>query len=89
MAPVVHGLAALPQSDVQAIATYFADMDHAAERAASTAPAVTRAMSYAQLGTGQETDPDARLYMAACASCHYNAGRAACRCGRTSRSTVH
>ncbi len=30
-------------------------------------------MSYAPLGTGQETAPDARLDMAACASCHYNA----------------
>ncbi len=74
MAPVVHGLAALPESDVQALALYFADIDHAAERASSIAPAVARAMSYAPLGTGQETDPDARLYMAACASCHYNAG---------------
>ncbi|HUJ47741.1 MAG TPA: cytochrome c [Rhizomicrobium sp.] len=74
MAPVVHGLAALAPSDVQSLALYFADLDHAAERASSTTPAVARAMSYAPLGTGQETDPDARLYMAACASCHYNAG---------------
>jgi mono/diheme cytochrome c family protein len=74
MAPVVHGLAALAPSDVEAIALYFADINHAAERASATAPAVARAMSYAALGSGQETDPDARLYMAACASCHYNAG---------------
>ena len=74
MAPVVHGLAALPQSDVAAIALYFADIGHADGRIASTGPAVARAMSYAPLGTGQEVDPDARLYMAACASCHYNAG---------------
>jgi len=74
MAPVVRGLAALPQADVESIALYFADIDHAAARAPSTAPAVARAMSYASLGTGQETDPDSRLYMAACASCHYNAG---------------
>jgi mono/diheme cytochrome c family protein len=74
MAPVVHALTTLPPSDVESIAFYFADMDHAAERAASSAPAVARAMSYAPLGTGQESDPDARLYMAACASCHYNAG---------------
>jgi mono/diheme cytochrome c family protein len=32
-------------------------------------------MSFAPLGTGQEFDADARLYMIACASCHYNAGR--------------
>jgi mono/diheme cytochrome c family protein len=74
MAPVVHGLAALSESDVHAIALYFADLAHAAERSASTGSAVARAMSYAPLGTGQEIDLDARLYMAACAPCHYNAG---------------
>jgi mono/diheme cytochrome c family protein len=74
MAPVVHALATLPPADVESIALYFADMDHADERAASSGPAVARAMAYAPLGTGQESDPDARLYMAACASCHYNAG---------------
>jgi mono/diheme cytochrome c family protein len=76
MSPVVHGLAALPESDVQAIATYFADIDHADDRLASVDPAVVRAMSYAPLGTGQEFDADARLYLAACASCHYNSGHA-------------
>src|SRR3984893_14804219 len=76
MSPVVHGLAALPESDVQAIATYFADIDHADDRLASADPAVVRAMSYAPLGTGQEFDADARLYLAACASCHYHSGHA-------------
>jgi mono/diheme cytochrome c family protein len=33
-------------------------------------------MSYAPLGTGQDFDADARLYTAACASCHYNSGQA-------------
>src|SRR6202048_4386880 len=28
------------------------------------------------LGTGQQFDSDARLYLAACASCHYNSGHA-------------
>jgi mono/diheme cytochrome c family protein len=32
-------------------------------------------MSYARLGSGQEFDADARLYTAACASCHYNSGQ--------------
>jgi mono/diheme cytochrome c family protein len=76
MSPVVHGLSALPESDVQAIATYFADIDQAGGRLASVDPAVARAMSYAPLGTRQELDADAHLYLAACASCHYNAGRA-------------
>ena len=76
MSPVPHGLSALPELDVRAIATYFADVDHAAERAASVGPAVARAMSYATLSAGQEFDPDSRFYAAACASCHYNSGRA-------------
>jgi mono/diheme cytochrome c family protein len=75
MSPVVHGLSALSDSDVRAIAAYFAGIDHAAERSASADAAVARAMSFAPLGTGQEFDADARLYMIACASCHYNAGR--------------
>jgi mono/diheme cytochrome c family protein len=75
MSPVVHGLAALPESDVRAIGAYFADIDQARDRAASVEPAVAGAMSYASLGTGQEFDADARLYMVACASCHYNSGR--------------
>ena len=75
MSPVPHGLSALPELDVRAIATYFADVDHAAERAALVGPAVARAMSYAAApGAGQESDPDARFYTAACASCHYNSG---------------
>jgi mono/diheme cytochrome c family protein len=74
MSPVVHGLSALPESDIQALASYFADVDHAGDRLVSANPAVARAMSYAPLGTGQEFDTDARLYIAACASCHYNSG---------------
>ena len=74
MAPVVHdGLSTMPDSDVQAVALYFADLDHARDREADVDAAVSRAMSYASLGTGQEFDADARLYTAACASCHYNA----------------
>jgi len=75
MSPVVQGLSGFPDSDVQAIAAYFADIDRAAERSASTDAAVARAMSFAHLGTGQEFDPDERLYMVACASCHYNSGQ--------------
>jgi len=76
MSPVAHGLAALSDADVKAIATYFADIDHADARVASVDAAVAQAMSYAPLGTRQEFDADARLYTAACASCHYNSGSA-------------
>jgi mono/diheme cytochrome c family protein len=78
MFPVVQGLGALPDSDVRAIATYFADVDKAADRVPSISTAVTHAMSYASARTSKQFDPDddadARLYTAACASCHYNAG---------------
>ena len=73
MGPVVQGLAALPESDVDALAIYFADIDNAGNRLASIDAAVARAMSYAHAGAGQ-VDADARLYTAACASCHYNSG---------------
>src|SRR5262252_1095967 len=76
MSPVVHGLAALPDSDIRAIATYFADVDKAADRLPSVSAAVSRAMSYASAKAGEQFDPDTRLYTAACASCHYNAGSA-------------
>src|SRR6266436_6955256 len=63
MSPVVHGLSVLPEADVRAIAVYFADIDHAGGRLASVDPAVLRSMSYAALGTGQQFDADARLYL--------------------------
>jgi len=72
MSPVVHGLSSLPDSDIQAIAAYFADIGHAADRSPSADPAVARAMSYARLVSARDLDPGARLYAAACASCHYN-----------------
>jgi mono/diheme cytochrome c family protein len=74
MFPVVQGLGALPDSDIHAIATYFADVNNAANRLSSVSAAVSHAMSYASGKAGEAFDPDARLYTAACASCHYNAG---------------
>ena len=77
MAPVVHGLAALPDQDVRALATYFADVGHSGDRAASDS-VVALAMSYGSLDDAgaRQLDGDARLYIAACASCHYNSGQA-------------
>lgn len=73
MAPVVHdGLSKLPDADIQALAIYFADRDGAAGRAAAVAPALQRAAAADRLNVGPQTDPSARLYTAACASCHYN-----------------
>src|SRR5262249_32623011 len=73
MAPVVQGLGALPDSDIRALATYFADLDKAAERVPSVSGVVSLAMASALAKEGGQFDSDTRLYTAACASCHYNA----------------
>jgi mono/diheme cytochrome c family protein len=75
MSPVIHtGLAALPDTDIRAQATYFADTDRAATRTADVDSAVRKALATSHLGSDQEYDADARLYAAACLACHYNAG---------------
>jgi mono/diheme cytochrome c family protein len=75
MSPVVHtGLAQVPDTDIHALAVYFADLDHAGERTASPPAAVNKALATSGLGATKEYDPDARLYAAACIACHYNAG---------------
>jgi mono/diheme cytochrome c family protein len=75
MAPVIHtGLAAVPDADIQAQAVYFADIDQAAVRGAAVEAVVRSRLATSHLGSGQEYDPDARLYAGACIGCHYNAG---------------
>ena len=77
MTPVVReglGLSVVPAADVRALANYFADIDHAGARERDVQPAVRRALATSYLGSGQEYDPDARFYAAACMSCHYNSG---------------
>ena len=77
MSEVIHrGLAKLPDSDVRAIAIYFADVDGATRRAGSTGAVLAKAMSVSGLGTRDENDRGASVYRAACASCHYNSGSA-------------
>ena len=73
MAGVVHnGLAKLPDADLQALATYFADGNGSAARAPSAAAALTLASSRRLVDAGRETEPGANLYLSACASCHYS-----------------
>lgn len=75
MAPVSRGLSRLPQSDIEAIATYFADRNGAAGLAAQGAAAIGKAHAANGAGTGLQYAPAARLYTAACASCHYNGAK--------------
>lgn len=73
MASVVHsGLSKLPDADLLALATYFADGNGSAARAPTAAAALTLASSRRLVDAGRETEPGANLYLAACASCHYS-----------------
>jgi mono/diheme cytochrome c family protein len=75
MSPIVHnGLAKLPDSDIKALAAYFADIDDAAARSSQAQPAIQRALAANRVGSVEQHDPAVRLYTAACASCHYNSG---------------
>ena len=77
MTPVIRDALALPvvpDSDVRAIALYFSDINRAAAREAGVQTTVSEALKTSSLGSGQEYDPDADLYAAACLSCHYNSG---------------
>lgn len=82
MAPVIHGLAPLPDSDVKAIATYLLDLPDqtggrvdkpAASAAPAAAPAVTPdlAASATTLHAleGRRANGE-RIYQNACAACH-------------------
>ena len=77
MTPVIRDALALPvvpDSDVRAIALYFSDLNRASAHEASIQTTVSEALKTSSLGSGQEYDPDADLYAAACLSCHYNSG---------------
>lgn len=71
---IKDGLSKLPDADIQALAVYFADISEAATRTAETKAAVDRWQGLNALDASLSHDPAARLYVAACASCHYNAG---------------
>ena len=75
MGLVVHeGLAKLPSSDLRAIVAYVETLGGGDARAAATAPAIAEALAADRGDVGATHDADARLYTAACSSCHYNAG---------------
>lgn len=77
MTPTVRDaldLPVVPDSDVRAIAIYFSDINHWDTDQSDFQSKVKEAMETSSLGSGQEHDPDASLYAAACMSCHYNSG---------------
>ncbi|GAN55077.1 cytochrome c [Tanticharoenia sakaeratensis] len=78
MSPVAHRyLGRIPESDVRAIAHYFATMDDAAHRQFQDAAALAAALKASGRDlSGPQHDAAVRLYQGACAACHYNAGSA-------------
>ncbi len=75
MGPVVHaGLRELPESDIDAISIYLADRTGApADADPATNGAVLASLEQGQPDAGYRDETGKRLYVTACASCHYNA----------------
>lgn len=75
MSSVVHqGLSALPDGDIHAIAAYYADLSQGTARHVGNTAGIDRSIKTSDMGVGQANDVDARLYVAACAACHYSSG---------------
>lgn len=74
MGPVVHaGIRALPDSDIDAIATYLGQEIGAGAGDPAQNPAVLASIAAGQPDPAYRKDLGERLYASACAACHYNA----------------
>ncbi len=72
MAGIVHGgLAKLSDADIEALGTYFGDINDSAAREGGAPAALALANSRRSIDAGNETEPGANLYLSACAACHY------------------
>jgi nicotinate dehydrogenase subunit B len=69
MAPVVADLAALPDSDIRAMANYLASLNPV--EANVDAAAMARQYEHASAITGMPAGVGARLFDGACAACHH------------------
>ncbi|MFB9224831.1 cytochrome c [Paracoccus cavernae] len=73
MGPVVHGgIAELPESDIAAIATYLGDIVGAPEADAQQSPVVLASIAAGKPDPAYRQALGERLYVSACASCHYS-----------------
>ena len=74
MAPVMHkGLSALPDTDIKAISTYFADLAGTQETDSHESNSrLLAALAAQHQQTDQRIDEGARLYATACQACHYS-----------------
>ncbi|MGQ7847148.1 c-type cytochrome [Granulosicoccus sp. 3-233] len=73
MGPVVHaGLRELPDSDLQAIGTYLAAQNDDIRTGEEPAQIIAASLAKGQPKKSYRQDQGERLYVTACASCHYN-----------------
>jgi len=72
MSPAAHSLAALSASDQDALVRYVASLRGGEADPQVAATAINRALQIDATSAGHQTERDVRLYVAACASCHYN-----------------
>lgn len=71
MAPVIHGLSALPDSDLLAISTYLLDLPGAAPKPQIQAQAATPvALPLTVQSLQARNERGERIYQNACAACH-------------------
>ena len=74
-----HGLAKLPDDDIHALAIYFADVNGTATDGPVSPAIVEKVLSLDALGVEDPHDAGARIYIATCASCHFNNGASSTR----------
>jgi len=73
MGPVVHaGLRKLPDRDVEAIGVYLADKLKTPDFDPAKNPLVQASLATGRTDRTYRDDEGKRLYVTACASCHYN-----------------
>ncbi|WP_028604762.1 molybdopterin cofactor-binding domain-containing protein [Ottowia thiooxydans] len=72
MAEVVREMQALPNEDIQAMATYLASLNPAVPDPATLDAVAQRAVTRAALGQGALLGPAQRVFETACAACHHD-----------------
>ncbi len=76
MSPVIHdGLAKLPDSDIRALTVYLASVANIPPTPREMQPTLDMALAVSKRGLDQPFNPAARLYTAACGTCHFNGGK--------------
>jgi mono/diheme cytochrome c family protein len=73
MAPVVHaGLRKIPDSDLNAMGIYLADLSGGGQTDVASADIINTSLELNKPRQAYRGDAGERLYVTACASCHYN-----------------